>query len=81
VSALSSVALSLNCVLHSESVILCVCNGLSFLGIVNFFVGLVFLPLRDLLAGGDPEKEGRVFYVFAVVLFASAFVLLRKYRG
>ncbi|KAF8626160.1 hypothetical protein AX15_005051 [Amanita polypyramis BW_CC] len=62
VSALSSVALSMN-------------------WIVNFFVGLVFLPLRDVLAGDDPSKGGRVFYVFAAILSGSAFVLLRKYRG
>ncbi|EED78836.1 predicted protein [Postia placenta Mad-698-R] len=40
VSALSSVALSLN-------------------WIANFLVGLVFLPLRNVLSQGDPEKEGR----------------------
>ncbi|KAM6500706.1 General substrate transporter [Amanita muscaria] len=63
VSALSSIALSLN-------------------WIVNFFVGLVFLPLRDLLSGGgDISKEGRVFYLFAVILSASSFVLLGRYRG
>ncbi|KII88903.1 hypothetical protein PLICRDRAFT_40541 [Plicaturopsis crispa FD-325 SS-3] len=62
VSALSSVALSLN-------------------WIVNFIVGLVFLPLRNLLAGGDPYREGIVFYVFAVVLFITTFSLSRVYRG
>jgi len=62
VSALSSIALSLN-------------------WIVNFFVGLVFLPLRDLLSGGEIGKDGRVFYLFAVILSASSFVLLGRYRG
>ncbi|CCM03829.1 uncharacterized protein FIBRA_05978 [Fibroporia radiculosa] len=46
VSALSSVALSLN-------------------WIANFLVGLVFLPLRNLLSHGEHDREGRVFYVFA----------------
>ncbi|KAK7023886.1 25S rRNA adenine-N(1) methyltransferase [Favolaschia claudopus] len=47
----------------------------------NFVVGLVFLPLRNLLSGGEPTKEGRVFYLFAVALFASMFSLSRVYRG
>ncbi|KAI0798098.1 general substrate transporter [Abortiporus biennis] len=62
VSALSSVALSLN-------------------WISNFLVGLVFLPLRNILAHGDATKEGRVFYVFAGLLAFCTFVLLRVYRG
>ncbi|KAF8894429.1 general substrate transporter [Infundibulicybe gibba] len=62
VSALSSVALSLN-------------------WIINFFVGLAFLPLRDFLGGGEATKEGRVFYVFATVLFVTTFALGRLYRG
>ncbi|KAF9459362.1 general substrate transporter [Collybia nuda] len=61
VSALSSVALSLN-------------------WIVNFMVGLLFLPLRNQLSGGDSLKEGRVFYVFVGVLFMSTFALSRLYR-
>ncbi|KIY45718.1 general substrate transporter [Fistulina hepatica ATCC 64428] len=58
VSAMSSVALSLN-------------------WIANFFVGLVFLELRDMLAGGDALKEGRVFYVFAVILGLCMTALMR----
>jgi len=61
VSALSSIALSLN-------------------WITNFFVGLTFLPLRDWLSGGSAAKEGRVFYLFAILLSASAIPLLRKYK-
>lgn len=61
VSALSSVALSLN-------------------WIANFLVGLLFLPVRNLLSGGDPNREGRVFYLFAALLFSSSFVLSRVYR-
>ncbi|KAJ7871495.1 general substrate transporter [Mycena olivaceomarginata] len=62
VSALSSIALSLNWT-------------------ANFIVGLVFLPLRNLLSDGEATKEGRVFYLFAVALFASMFSLSRVYRG
>lgn len=62
VSALSSVALSLN-------------------WISNFIVGLAFLPLRNKLSGEDPTKEGRVFYVFAGLLFLCSFVLFRGYRS
>lgn len=51
-----------------------------FLGITNFFVGLIFLQMRNVLAHGDPMKEGRVFYVFAVVLFCSAWCFSRLYR-
>ncbi|KAF8200019.1 hypothetical protein K438DRAFT_2015984 [Mycena galopus ATCC 62051] len=58
VSALSSIALSLNWT-------------------ANFLVGLVFLPLRNFLSDGEATKEGRVFYLFAVALFASMFSLSR----
>lgn len=61
VSALSSVALSLN-------------------WIANFIVGLVFLPLRDFLARGDPSQQGRVFYVFAVVFLVFFLAFMRAYR-
>ncbi|KAG8217378.1 hypothetical protein J3R82DRAFT_5475 [Butyriboletus roseoflavus] len=55
--------------------------GLSVNWILNFFVGLVFLQVRNLLAHGDPMKEGRVFYVFAAALFCSALYFSRLYRG
>jgi len=61
VSALSTVALSLN-------------------WIVNFLVGLLFLPLRNLLSGGERFHEGRVFYLFGLLLLSSSFVLSRVYR-
>ncbi|KAG6332242.1 hypothetical protein ID866_6850, partial [Astraeus odoratus] len=48
---------------------------------INFIVGLVFLPLRNLLANGDPLKEGRVFYVFAGALLCSTLCFSRFYRG
>jgi hypothetical protein len=50
-------------------------------GTANFIVGLMFLPLRNFLARGDPLKEGRVFYVFAGALLLSAGFLGRLYRG
>ena len=54
----------------------------SFLvGVANFLVGLVFLPLRNFLADGDVNKEGRVFYVFAAMLAFFSFMLLQTYRG
>ncbi|KAF8078157.1 general substrate transporter [Lyophyllum atratum] len=62
VSALSSVALSMN-------------------WIVNFLVGLVFLPLQKILSGGEESKQGRVFYVFGTVLFMSTFMLSTMYNG
>jgi len=55
--------------------------GLSLNWIANFIVGLVFLPLRNLLASGDATKEGRVFYVFAAMLFVTASALFRVYKG
>jgi len=61
VSAISSVALSLN-------------------WLVNFTVGLTFMSLRKLLSGGVATKEGRVFYVFGSLLFASMYSLCRLYR-
>jgi SP family facilitated glucose transporter-like MFS transporter 3 len=51
------------------------------IGITNFLVGLVFLPLRNFLAGGDPLKEGKVFYVFAAILFVVTFALSRVFSG
>ncbi|KAI0306708.1 general substrate transporter, partial [Multifurca ochricompacta] len=61
VSALSSMALSLN-------------------WIANFLVGVAFLPIRNTLSGGDSTKEGRVFYVFAGLLFLCSSVFFRNYR-
>jgi len=61
VSALSSVALSLN-------------------WIANFIIGLAFLPLRNVLSGGDSMKEGRVFYIFAGLLLLSSSIFFRSYR-
>lgn len=83
VSALSSVGLSLNCMYppfysFSRLLIELFFGGV---GIANFCVALIFLPLRNALAGGDALKEGRVFYVFAVILFLVAACLGRVYRG
>jgi len=55
--------------------------GLSVNWMVNFIVGLSFLPLRNLLANGDPIKEGRIFYLFAAVLFCSTLCFSKLYRG
>ncbi|KAI6043128.1 general substrate transporter [Pisolithus marmoratus] len=54
--------------------------ALSVNWIMNFVVGLVFLPLRNLLANGNPTKEGRVFYVFAGALLCSSFAFSKFYR-
>jgi hypothetical protein len=51
-----------------------------YTGIANFFVGLAFLPLRNKLSGGDSSKEGRVFYVFAGLLFLVSSIFFRSYR-
>ena len=84
VSALSSAALSANCTTpFSQNDITkhltCVKNLLS--GISNFIVGLVFLPLRNFLEWGDPDREGRVFYVFAAILGTFAIALHFIYKG
>ena len=49
-------------------------------GLSNFVVGIMFLPLRNALSGGDPHKEGRVFYVFATLLSIGVLSLNRFYR-
>lgn len=49
-------------------------------GTVNFLVGFLFLPLRNLLSGGDPYLEGRVFYVFGILFLSSFVVFCRVYR-
>lgn len=54
--------------------------ALSLNWIVNFCVGLMFLPLRNYISGGDMLKEGRVFYIFVVVLSVSTFFLFRLYK-
>lgn len=52
-----------------------------YTGVANFLVGLVFLPLRNMLAEGDPMKEGRIFYLFAGLLAFCTIVLFKFYRG
>ncbi|KAL5532926.1 HGT20 [Sanghuangporus sanghuang] len=54
--------------------------ALSLNWIANFTVGLIFLPLRNFLAWGDPFREGRVFYVFAAALATFGFALNLVYR-
>ncbi|KAI6036783.1 general substrate transporter, partial [Pisolithus microcarpus] len=54
--------------------------ALSVNWIMNFVVGLVFLPLRNFLANGDPTKEGRVFYVFAGALLCSSLAFSKFYK-
>ena len=54
--------------------------ALSLNWIVNFLVGLAFLPLRKFLSGGDPSKQGRVFWVFAAILTVSMFVVSRALK-
>ncbi|KAF4604021.1 hypothetical protein EYR40_001205 [Pleurotus pulmonarius] len=56
-------------------------TGLSLNWIANFFVGLVFLPLRNFLSGASHDKDGRVFYLFALILALSMGALSRVYRG
>ncbi|KAJ7771781.1 general substrate transporter [Mycena metata] len=64
---------------HAVSAMSAISLGLNWSS--NFLVGLVFLPLRNFLADGDATKEGRVFYIFAILLFSSMFSLSRVYRG
>ncbi|KAK1217500.1 Bifunctional purine biosynthesis protein PurH [Marasmius sp. AFHP31] len=47
----------------------------------NFVVGLFFLPLRNMLSGGDPNKQGRVFWVFAVALLVVMSVVGKMWKG
>ncbi|KIM32331.1 hypothetical protein M408DRAFT_63315 [Serendipita vermifera MAFF 305830] len=60
VSALSSIALSLN-------------------WLVNFIVGLTFLPLRNFLAGSDGEWAGNVFFLFTLLLIISSISFFRHF--
>ncbi|KAG2752118.1 general substrate transporter [Suillus brevipes Sb2] len=55
--------------------------GLSLNWSSNFVIGLIFLPLRNFLANGDPMKEGRVFYLFAAALLCSTLWFSKLYRG
>ncbi|KAJ8508546.1 hypothetical protein ONZ45_g9191 [Pleurotus djamor] len=55
--------------------------GLSLNWVANFLVGLVFLPLRNFLSGSSHDKDGRVFYVFALALALSMGALSRLYKG
>ncbi|KAG2075925.1 general substrate transporter [Suillus decipiens] len=55
--------------------------GLSLNWSSNFVIGLIFLPLRNFLANGDPMKEGRIFYLFAAALLCSTLWFSKLYRG
>jgi len=54
--------------------------ALSINWISNFIVGLVFLPLRNFLEWGNPDNEGRVFYVFAAILGGVSVALHYIYK-
>lgn len=49
-------------------------------GLVNFLVGFLFLPLRNLLSGGERYLEGRIFYLFGFLFLASYVALFRVYK-
>jgi hypothetical protein len=49
-------------------------------GIVNGFVALTFLPLRNFLSGGMENKEGRVFYLFALAFAVTFFTFTKYYK-
>ncbi|KAF9052782.1 general substrate transporter [Panaeolus papilionaceus] len=55
--------------------------ALSLNWIVNFIVGLAFLPLRDLLSKGDEDKQGRIFYVFVFTFSLSIISLFRAWKS
>ncbi|WVF69339.1 hypothetical protein IAT40_004115 [Kwoniella sp. CBS 6097] len=56
--------------------------------ITNFLIAILFLPIRDMLSTpidprdpvSDRKGEGRVFYVFTVVLLAGALLVWRGLR-
>ncbi|KAF9792267.1 general substrate transporter [Thelephora terrestris] len=54
--------------------------ALSMNWVCNFIVGLSFLPLRNFLSGGEVEYEGRVFYLFGLLLLISYLALYRLYK-
>ncbi|ORY31395.1 general substrate transporter [Naematelia encephala] len=63
--------------------------SLSLAWISNFFIALLFLPLRDALSEpvdphdpiGDRKGEGRVFYVFTAVCVVLGLLISRGLRG
>jgi MFS transporter, SP family, solute carrier family 2 (facilitated glucose transporter), member 3 len=50
------------------------------IGITNFFVALVFLPLRNFLSGGEASKEGRIFFIFAAAFSGVFLWFMRLYK-
>jgi SP family facilitated glucose transporter-like MFS transporter 3 len=65
--------------LHAVSALSSV--GLATHWAANYTVGQSFLPLRNWLAGGDPAREGRVFYVFAGAFALAIAGFSRAHRG
>ena len=53
--------------------------SLSLHWIVNFFVGLGFLPLREWLTDEHGRGSGTVFYCFAAVTGVATVLFLRVY--
>ena len=53
--------------------------GLSVNWIINFFVGLGFLPLQEWLTDEHGRGAGTVFYFFAAVMGVTAVIFLRVY--
>jgi len=54
--------------------------ALSVNWIINFFVGLGFLPLREWLIDEDGSGAGTVFYFFAGVMGVTGIIFLRVYN-
>ncbi|KAF8510220.1 general substrate transporter [Hysterangium stoloniferum] len=55
--------------------------ALSLNWIANFLVGIGFLPLRNYLAGGEADREGRVFYVFGAILLVVYILWAKAYMS
>ncbi|KAA1096491.1 hypothetical protein PGT21_018351 [Puccinia graminis f. sp. tritici] len=46
----------------------------------NFLVGLVFLPLRNLMASPDGDGDGNVFFIFTILGCLSTFLIHQNYQ-
>ncbi|KNZ55602.1 hypothetical protein VP01_2637g2 [Puccinia sorghi] len=54
--------------------------GLALNWASNFLVGLIFLPLRNVMSSPDGDGDGNVFYIFTILGAISTCLIYRTYK-
>lgn len=54
--------------------------GLALNWVLNFAMGVAFLPIQQALSGGVESKEGNVFFILSVTCAIAAFAIRTTFK-